>query len=82
MRPPVIGCVNGGKKKDKKLQGILNPLPLPKNNKFKTPSLRARCSLGYNLHPGYGKTTFLRYLNRMNDTMEGCRITGDIRLDG
>ncbi|MCG6917099.1 MAG: phosphate ABC transporter ATP-binding protein PstB [Deltaproteobacteria bacterium] len=31
---------------------------------------------------GCGKSTFLRCLNRMNDTIEGCRITGEITLDG
>ncbi|MGI9434302.1 MAG: phosphate ABC transporter ATP-binding protein PstB [Geminicoccaceae bacterium] len=31
---------------------------------------------------GCGKSTFLRCLNRMNDTIEGCRTDGDIRLDG
>jgi phosphate transport system ATP-binding protein len=31
---------------------------------------------------GCGKSTFLRCLNRMNDTIEGCRVTGDIKLDG
>ncbi len=31
---------------------------------------------------GCGKSTFLRCLNRMNDTIETCRVTGDIRLDG
>ncbi|MFZ9447787.1 MAG: phosphate ABC transporter ATP-binding protein PstB [Alphaproteobacteria bacterium] len=30
---------------------------------------------------GCGKSTFLRCLNRMNDTIAGCRVTGDIRLD-
>ena len=30
---------------------------------------------------GCGKSTFLRTLNRMNDLVEGCKITGDIRLD-
>ncbi|OKY76920.1 MAG: phosphate ABC transporter ATP-binding protein [Desulfobulbaceae bacterium DB1] len=30
---------------------------------------------------GCGKSTFLRCLNRMNDTVEGCRVTGDIRID-
>ena len=29
-----------------------------------------------------GKSTLLRSLNRMNDLVEGCKITGDIRLDG
>ena len=31
---------------------------------------------------GCGKSTFLRCLNRMNDTIDGARVTGDIRLDG
>ena len=31
---------------------------------------------------GCGKSTFLRCLNRMNDTIDGCRTQGDIRLDG
>ena len=31
---------------------------------------------------GCGKSTFLRCLNRMNDTIEGCRVTGEIILDG
>lgn len=31
---------------------------------------------------GCGKSTFLKSLNRMNDLVEGCRIEGEIRLDG
>jgi phosphate transport system ATP-binding protein len=31
---------------------------------------------------GCGKTTFLRCLNRMNDTIDNCRVTGSIMLDG
>jgi phosphate transport system ATP-binding protein len=31
---------------------------------------------------GCGKSTFIRCLNRMNDTIEGCRVTGEIALDG
>ena len=31
---------------------------------------------------GCGKTTLLKSLNRMNDLVEGCRITGQIFLDG
>ena len=31
---------------------------------------------------GCGKSTFLRCLNRMNDTIIGCRVTGDINMDG
>ena len=31
---------------------------------------------------GCGKSTFLRTLNRMNDTIPGCRVEGEITLDG
>ena len=31
---------------------------------------------------GCGKSTLLKSLNRMNDLVEGCKITGNIRLDG
>jgi len=30
---------------------------------------------------GCGKSTFLRCLNRMNDIIDGCRVTGSINLD-
>lgn len=31
---------------------------------------------------GCGKSTFLRCLNRMNDLVEGCKITGSVRMAG
>ncbi|OUS07438.1 phosphate ABC transporter ATP-binding protein [Rhodobacterales bacterium 52_120_T64] len=31
---------------------------------------------------GCGKSTFLRCLNRMNDTIDSCKITGDLLMDG
>ena len=31
---------------------------------------------------GCGKSTFLKVLNRMNDLVEGCKITGTVLLDG
>jgi phosphate transport system ATP-binding protein len=31
---------------------------------------------------GCGKSTFIRCLNRMNDTIPGCRVSGEIVLDG
>jgi phosphate transport system ATP-binding protein len=31
---------------------------------------------------GCGKSTFLRCLNRMNDVIDGCRVSGEILLDG
>ncbi|MBN1257643.1 MAG: phosphate ABC transporter ATP-binding protein [Planctomycetes bacterium] len=31
---------------------------------------------------GCGKSTFLRAINRMNDLIPGCRMTGELKLDG
>lgn len=31
---------------------------------------------------GCGKSTFLRCINRMNDVIEGCTVTGEITMDG
>ncbi len=31
---------------------------------------------------GCGKSTFLRCLNRMNDVIEGCSVTGSVKVDG
>ena len=31
---------------------------------------------------GCGKSTLLKSINRMNDLVEGCKITGRITLDG
>ena len=31
---------------------------------------------------GCGKSTYLRALNRMNDTIAGCRVSGQLTLDG
>ena len=31
---------------------------------------------------GCGKSTFLRCINRMNDTIDICRVEGEIRIDG
>lgn len=31
---------------------------------------------------GCGKSTLLKSLNRMNDLVDGCKITGELRLDG
>jgi phosphate transport system ATP-binding protein len=41
------------------------------------------CSVTALIGPsGCGKSTFLRCLDRMNDVIEGCRMTGEITLDG
>ena len=39
-------------------------------------------SLGVAGESGCGKSTLLKSLNRMNDLVEGCKITGSIALDG
>jgi len=31
---------------------------------------------------GCGKTTFLRCINRMNDMIEGCRVSGSLQIEG
>ena len=31
---------------------------------------------------GCGKSTFIRCLNRMNDTIQGCRVSGSLTIDG
>lgn len=31
---------------------------------------------------GCGKSSFLRCINRMNDTIDGCKISGEITIDG
>jgi phosphate transport system ATP-binding protein len=31
---------------------------------------------------GCGKSTFLRCINRMNDTIEGCRVSGTLQIEG
>ena len=31
---------------------------------------------------GCGKSTLLKSINRMNDLVEGCRIEGELQLDG
>jgi len=31
---------------------------------------------------GCGKSTLIKSLNRMNDLIEGCKVTGEIKLDG
>ena len=42
----------------------------------------AKCEVTALIGPsGCGKSTFLRCLNRMNDNIENCRITGSVTLD-
>lgn len=53
----------------KALKNINLSLPANKINAFIGPS-------------GCGKSTLLKSLNRMNDLVEGCKITGEVTLDG
>ena len=53
----------------KALKGINLQIPENKITSFIGPS-------------GCGKSTLLKSLNRMNDLIEGCRITGEFLLDG
>ena len=39
-------------------------------------------TLGVVGESGCGKSTFLKCLNRMNDLVQGCKITGQVLLDG
>ena len=47
--------------------------------KLQTPSQRVTAFIGPS---GCGKSTLLRCFNRMNDLVDGCRIDGEIRMDG
>lgn len=50
-----------------------------KNITLDIPSNRVTAFIGPS---GCGKSTFLRTLNRMNDLIEGVRITGEVIIDG
>ncbi|MEA4870857.1 MAG: phosphate ABC transporter ATP-binding protein PstB [Christensenella sp.] len=50
-----------------------------KNVELKIPAQQITAFIGPS---GCGKSTLLRTLNRMNDLVEGCRITGNVLLDG
>lgn len=45
-------------------------------------SIRAHSVLALIGPSGCGKSTFLRSLNRMNELIDGCRVTGRVELDG
>ena len=45
-------------------------------------TIRARSVTAFIGPSGCGKSTFLRCINRMNDMIPICRVTGDIRIDG
>lgn len=50
-----------------------------KNIHMELPAQRITAFIGPS---GCGKSTLLKSLNRMNDLVEGCRITGEVTLDG
>ncbi len=45
-------------------------------------SLPEKCITAFIGPSGCGKSTLLKSLNRMNDLVEGCKITGEFLLDG
>ena len=45
-------------------------------------NIRENCVTAFIGPSGCGKSTFLKTLNRMNDLVEGCKITGEVTLDG
>src|SRR4029453_11536183 len=47
-----------------------------------TTQLRANLVPAFIGPAGCGKSTFLRTLNRMNDTIAGARVSGQVRIDG
>jgi len=50
-----------------------------KNINLEIPACQVTALIGPS---GCGKSTFLRSLNRMNDVIDGCRVDGEILLDG
>ena len=44
--------------------------------------IEAKTVTAFNGPSGCGQSTYQRPLNRMNDLVEGCKITGEILLDG
>lgn len=50
-----------------------------KNINLSLPANRISAFIGPS---GCGKSTLLKSLNRMNDLVEGCKITGEVTLDG
>ena len=44
--------------------------------------IRENCVTAFIGPSGCGKSTLLKSLNRMNDLVEGCKITGEVTLDG
>lgn len=50
-----------------------------KNVSLKIPQKKVTAFIGPS---GCGKSTLLRCFNRMNDLIDGCRVEGQIRLDG
>ena len=58
---------------------ILNMVEQLKNKNIKIPQNEITAFIGPS---GCGKSTLLKSLNRMNDLEEGCRIDGQVLLDG
>ena len=61
-------------------ESVLRRLSCPQGHQPRT--CRANEITAFIGPSGCGKSTLLKSLNRMNDLVEGCRITGTITLDG
>ena len=44
-------------------------------------NIRENCVTAFIGPSGCGKSTFLKTINRMNDLVDGVRITGEVKLD-
>ena len=64
-------------KSDKDVNLYYNEFHALKNIRLEIPPNKIMAFIGPS---GCGKSTLLKSLNRMNDLIEGCRITGDIKL--
>jgi phosphate transport system ATP-binding protein len=75
-----LSVMNGKKIKmsTRELNFFYGKTPALKNISMEIPEKCVTALIGPS---GCGKTTFLRCLNRMNDTIEGIRVEGDILLD-
>ena len=73
------GGIGGSKIECRNVSAYYHAQPAIKDISISIPDKAVTALIGPS---GCGKSTFLRCLNRMNDTIDVCRIEGDIRLDG
>ncbi|MCL1836890.1 MAG: phosphate ABC transporter ATP-binding protein PstB [Treponema sp.] len=71
--------INGKKLTVSNLDLFYGDVQALKNIQFDLNNFEAAALIGPS---GCGKSTFIRVLNRMNDLIPSCRITGEVLLDG